>query len=119
MGDLRDVIIGLDTAIRKSVVSLALDIHGELVESTPVDTGWARANWIPSVGTPVADVAGNPGSANKSAADAGAAEVLRSNGKSPIYITNNVPYIGRLNDGSSAQAPKGFVQKSIEKAVRK
>ena len=27
-----------------------------------------------------------------------------------IHITNNLPYIGRLNDGHSAQAPKDFVR---------
>ena len=27
-----------------------------------------------------------------------------------IHITNNLPYIGSLNDGHSKQAPAGFVQ---------
>jgi hypothetical protein len=30
-----------------------------------------------------------------------------------IFITNNVPYIGNLDAGTSAQAPSGFVRQSI------
>ena len=34
-----------------------------------------------------------------------------------IYIYNNVEYIGRLNAGSSTQAPREFVQIAIDKVV--
>jgi hypothetical protein len=30
-----------------------------------------------------------------------------------IHITNNAPYIRQLNDGSSKQAPAGFVERAI------
>ncbi len=30
-----------------------------------------------------------------------------------IYITNNLPYIRRLNDGYSKQAPAGFVERAV------
>ena len=37
----------------------------------------------------------------------------------PIFVTNNVPYIGALNNGHSPQqAQPGFVQRALEKAVR-
>jgi formaldehyde-activating enzyme involved in methanogenesis len=32
-------------------------------------------------------------------------------------VSNNVPYINRLNEGHSAQAPAGFVQQAVAKAV--
>ena len=35
-----------------------------------------------------------------------------------IFISNNVPYILALNDGTSRQSPAGFVQNAIQKAVR-
>jgi len=34
-----------------------------------------------------------------------------------IQVGNGVPYIGVLNDGHSAQAPKGFVQRAINKTL--
>ncbi len=33
-----------------------------------------------------------------------------------LFLSNNVPYISRLNDGSSGQAPAGFVQAAIARA---
>jgi hypothetical protein len=38
--------------------------------------------------------------------------------KGKIYITNNVPYINRLNNGWSRQAPIGFVERSITRGVK-
>ena len=34
-----------------------------------------------------------------------------------MFVSNNVKYITRLNDGYSRQAPAGFVQSAIRKAV--
>ena len=34
-----------------------------------------------------------------------------------IQVGNGVPYIGALNDGHSQQAPAGFVQRGINKAL--
>ena len=34
-----------------------------------------------------------------------------------VNITNNVPYIRRLNEGSSSQAPAAFVQSAIARAL--
>lgn len=62
----------------------------ELRRRTPVDTGNARRGWIDSpVNSPF--------------------------GRSTI--TNSVPYIGRLNNGWSQQAPAGFVRAAIQFGV--
>jgi hypothetical protein len=114
------IMVQLEDATGEAAASMALGIHGRLVEGTPVDTGWARSNWLPSVGTPRAETVGEPGSLNAGAADLGKLEVADwgiANG--PIYITNNVPYIQRLNAGSSKQAPAGFVESAIQTEVDK
>jgi hypothetical protein len=36
-----------------------------------------------------------------------------------VLTQNSVPYIGRLNEGSSKQAPAGFVEKTIDEVTRK
>ena len=54
----------------------------------------------------------------------GNATINRNNGKialrqkrQTVYISNNVAYIGRLNAGSSAQAPAGFVEEAVSTGV--
>jgi hypothetical protein len=92
--------------------SLILEIDAELRESTPVDTGHARANWVPSVGAP------HTGEDAGAAHDAGVAAVLAYNlGDGDLYESNNVPYIGFLLGGSSAQAPAGWDAAAFDRAV--
>lgn len=110
-----DVEEGADRLVRQ--VSLAID--AAVVLATPVDTGRARANWIASVGAPVlvpnmlaTDLTG-------SAAIAQAQEAVGSRrANDEVFIQNNVPYINRLNDGWSAQAPANFVERAVLAGVR-
>lgn len=102
----------------------ALAIDRRLIFNTPVDRGIARSNWIVSIGAPVefSRLAFAPGfqlgvneSANATAAFNDALAVLSRNIPDgvPVFIVNNVSYIGVLNNGSSQQAPANFVQISI------
>jgi hypothetical protein len=100
-------------------------MDANLREDTPVDTGWARANWMPSVGEPVLleshikDPTPGDVMSREQAHAAGLNAVLGwQHGDGPIFVTNNVPYIGALNNGHSGQAPPGFVQIALERAVR-
>lgn len=104
----------------KHIKILTLEVTANLIEDTPRDTGWARSNWIPSIGKSVDSVAGARNQVNASLQQAGLSAVastytLRSGS---VFVTNNVPYIQPLNDGHSKQAPAGFVQLAILKAVR-
>ncbi len=116
------------TALEKFVDGLikaiALEIVANLVRppalgGTPVDTGWARANWIPNIGAPLPLPTGSRESVTTAPQEAGKIAVLSYSAKSkqPIYISNAVPYILRLNEGSSRQAPRAFVQAAIKGAV--
>lgn len=47
-------------------------------------------------------------------------KVLEAN-KNPepnFYLTNTVPYVPKLNEGSSAQAPAGFIEMSFAEGIR-
>lgn len=125
------VIADLDRYTRGEVIALALNVNANLRDApplgTPIDTGWASANWVPSVGEPFTDPAASqvrdptPGqvAARAQVAEQGVNEVLSwRNGDGPIFSTNNVPYIIPLNNGHSGQSPRGFVQAAIEKAIR-
>lgn len=118
----RKVLRLLRTATEKEVVALVLDTHADLATDTPVDTGWAAANWIISMATFSNNPSGNRPTDFEKADDteslAGMAGVLGwTLKKGIIYITNNVPYISKLNDGHSKQAPPGFVDKIIQRRV--
>jgi len=118
----------------KVMAALALQILANLTASparggTPVDTGWARANWVPNVGSPITSTVGSRPTSSARGRDSGgrftggakadtAGIVNYRFGSGPIYITNNVPYIEALNAGWSAQAPAGFIQAAVARAAK-
>jgi hypothetical protein len=100
---------------------IALGVFSDLLFRTPVDTGRARSNWKISVGSPDFSVLEALGSAADSTLlqVATAEQVLyRFRGNQVIYITNGLPYIERLNEGWSQQAPAGFVEAAVYLNVR-
>ncbi len=88
---------------------MALETLRRIVMKTPVDTGRARGNWQTTIDTvPDAEkFSGNP-------VGDGANIITASQPFVAIYISNNLPYIERLEDGYSAQAPNGMVGLTIE-----
>jgi hypothetical protein len=113
----------IERVTAKVVQFIVLEVHSNLVAApgdggTPVDTGHARSNWIPSVGQHHRGVAGSRESVNHSAQENGVGSVLQYRlRQGAVFVTNNVPYILRLNAGSSAQAPAGFVDKAVATGV--
>lgn len=119
------IIVGdLENVAEKVIKALTLEITAELQEATPVDTGWARLNWVPKIGEPSTEpkpkIEANLPSA-QAEQQKGLAEVLSGFklARGLVSIANNVPYIKRLNEGSSKQAPAAFVQQAISRAVQK
>jgi len=117
----RRVEVNSDRLVRKT----ALAIDQAVVLGTPVDTGRARSNWLVEVGSARSDTIEPyaPGSGRstesrntEAALDQGRSAVARYQNGQEIHITNNLPYISKLNDGSSAQAPENFVETAIVEA---
>lgn len=115
--------------VEKTVGKVQLRAFQVLSSATPVDTGFARAAWTPSVGSPVSDRLDAP--TDKKAAKtkaqsmravniAKAAEIAKTYkiklGKS--FLSNNVGYLEFLNRGSSGQAGAKFIERAIEQTVR-
>lgn len=109
-----------EQALRKTT----LDLVGNLTAQTPVDTGTARRNWITTISQPSEQIkeggSGSLASAQSETTQEAASALSTYNPllDGPIWISNNLPYIGRLNDGSSQQAPAGFVDSEVSKAKR-
>lgn len=112
---------GIDEAASQIAKDTALTIIGDLVYHTPVDTSRALSNWTLTIGSPAttylqAHFPGKGGTTQKASAQevitlAKAALANKKPGQI-INITNNAPYIRRLNDGYSKQQPAGFVERS-------
>lgn len=121
--NVRVVIDGLRRTASSVVREIATALHGRLVEATPVDTGWAQSNWVPQVGEAFKGTAGTradaeAGRLDHAPATAGLAQIARYDvAQGDVHETNNVPYIERLNAGSSAQAPAAFVQAAIAQTL--
>lgn len=106
----------------KQKIKVAETILGDLVHVTPVDTSKALSNWQAAIGTKKSGkiepyYPGEHGSTKTASAraafEAGRAIIRGAKPGEPIIISNNLPYIRRLNDGYSKQAPAGFVDRAI------
>ena len=96
------------------ISKLTLDIQNELERDTPVDSGHARSNWIPSVGGPHEGVAGSRTNVSTVEQEQGKAELAGYSIKQgPAYITNNVSYAGIL---AFLQRP-GLITTAIQRAL--
>lgn len=112
---------------------VALAVDRALVMSTPVGNpslwkrkpppgyvgGRARANWIPTLGTPATaevDRRDKQGSATIALLTNLTAKYRLGDGT--VWLSSNIPYIQRLNEGHSTQAPAGFVEMAIEEGLR-
>lgn len=80
--------------IAKDLGSFSAELVKDLKAATPKRTGRARAGW--SVTTPV-----SPDKYNR------------------VLTQNSVPYIESLNEGSSKQAPAGYIEDTIDKTLGK
>lgn len=101
--------------------AIVLELFGSVIKDTPVDTGRARGNWQTSMDSPATGETDRKGEGpalaevSQQAASFGAGKV--------IYLTNNLPYIYRLEYlGWSQQSPDGMARKNvarIQSIVRK
>ena len=84
-----------------------------IVQRTPVDTGRARGNCFVSIGAASGEVTEQVDPAGGQAIAAGNAVIASWGGAEAgfpvIFIQNNLPYIERLENGYSAQAPNGML----------
>jgi len=135
-----ETIVALDNVLAEDLQETALAALRNVVIGTPVGDptiwqnpasappgyvgGHARRNWNVSIDAPTDAVVGTAG---RGPGKTGATNDAISRGEpiirgaSPrrtrrIIVQNAVPYIGRLNNGHSEQAPVNFVQKAVQAA---
>ena len=95
--------------IRKSFL---FALYNSITFRTPIDTGRARGNWNVSVNS--ADGATNENS--KSPKYTSVSQMPNNRGDEPLFISNGLDYIERLEYGYSKQAPNGMVGVTVSSA---
>lgn len=103
-----------EVEMKQVVQKIAMEAFGRVILRTPVDTGRARANWGCTIGSPRS---GGPtedtdksGAATRSAVSD---TVQQFPGDGSVFLTNSLPYINELENGSSRQMPSGMVRATV------
>ena len=113
--DMNRACVNIGQASESRIKKVALAAYREINKTSPVDKGTFRANWVASI-----DTIDRSSDVSKTAKDVNeavtAATAVITNGAklgTTVYISNGVPYAGKLEDGYSPQAPAGVVAPAI------
>lgn len=101
-----------NTVIRK----ISLQALTGVVLKTPVDTGRARGNWFAQIGGAGNRVTDDTDPSGNTTIATGSNEIAKyksQKGFPVISLYNNLPYINRLENGYSNQAPNGMVSLTV------
>lgn len=97
----------VDEALTQRVRVIAMAMLNEIVLKSPVDTGRFRGNNIVSVGAPVYTSTDNVDKSGVETIRLGLSAMSGLEPYTQVFIQNNLPYAGALEDGHSKQAPGG------------
>lgn len=98
-----------DEVVLPFVQKISMEMLSRIIMRTPVDTGRARANWSVSVGNPVTVQTEAVDPSGGQTIARGAAIIASMDKLETVWISNNLPYANRLENGWSQQAPAGMV----------
>ena len=103
------------------------EVSEQVLMNTPVLTGKARGNWQPTVGEPsgaqltrlagVQQTGEEPTGSEKESIKGVCDQFMSDSGATMLYLSNNLPYIALLDQGSSAKAPAGIVHPAISASL--
>lgn len=107
----------MNAELGREARALGINLLNSLTRVTPVDTGRARGNWFVGINKSNRSI-----DQERKAAQAvidGVSNISSSKALNypEIVLSNNLPYIERLNDGYSLQAPKKFIESEINRVV--
>ena len=115
--DLNRAIVNMQNVSDARVKRVTLAAYREINKGSPVDKGTFRANWVASTDT--IDRSSDLSKTSKDVNEAvTAATAVITNGAklgTTVFISNSVPYAGKLEDGYSPQEPAGVVAPAVTK----
>lgn len=92
---------------------IAMDLLRRVVLKSPVDSGRFKGNWFARVGSPVTEPTDDVDPSGNATIMRGVVAIEKSQPGNDIWLSNNVPYAGVIEDGHSGQAPAGVVAISL------
>ncbi len=106
----------MEEFVNEQARAISLRFLSIVVRRTPKKTGRAMGNWYVGVTRPVRAI--NPNRREQEAITQGTTKIESAQSVEfpTIFISNNLPYIGRLNEGYSDQAPALFVETAFKAA---
>lgn len=117
LGDFMTSLKAFDASIREThadqLRGVSLDLLGRLVRRSPVKTGRFKGNWLASTSSPALGVVDRLDPVGNATIARAGAVLRRVPMFGTVYLTNNLPYARRVEDGSSRQAPAGVVKLAI------
>jgi len=114
----------INKAANVLAVTVTKAIGNDAIDHTPVDTSEAESNWQVSLNSPAnfplpAIVEGSRGSTAEESARQAKAHILRvlkdKQPGEPAWLSNVAEHIVDLNNGTSKQEPRGFVERAERK----
>lgn len=110
--------------IAQDVRNTAFVVLQGVTLKTPKDTGIATSSWLLGISNapterPLTSVGKDQSNSEAQAKGLVIIGQYPNNSLPDLWIVNNQPYIGRLNDGYSEQTPAKFVEASISEAVNR
>jgi hypothetical protein len=107
-GSMSQIVARANGHVDNKIRAATSEVFSNIIQMTPVDTGRARGNWQCTIGAPFTG-------------EDDTGDVLKMQNTLPrragsvVYLTNNVPYIRKLEyiPGYSRQAPAGMVRVSV------
>lgn len=89
------------------------EVSERVILATPVDTGFLRSSWQPSIGSPEA---GKGGAGQQDAAQAKVAMVISDMEAGDLYfLTNNAAYAEHVEFGTSKMDGRFFVTDNVKR----
>jgi len=102
--------------LERDTKSIALNLFGSIVDSTPVDEGRLKGNWQFSIGSPMRGEVRSidpSGAETKRKIESGI-KSLKLVDNAQMYLANNLPYAYRIEyERYSSKAPDGMVRKNF------
>lgn len=96
-----------DIVLRK----IALELFSRVIKKTPVKTGRARGNWQVGIGMAPSLSTNDRDKIGSATTSKGNSVLNKAHFGDKIFLVNNLPYIWKLENGSSKrQAPQGMVK---------
>jgi len=99
---------------------VTIKLFNAVILDTPVDSGRLRGNWQITEGAPASGTLEREDKSGRGPMGEVEAKVKQSDGDVSLFLTNNLPYAGRVEfEGwSHTKAPEGMVRKNVARFGR-